>query len=355
MTNEKKQIDLRVWKDFGPPKRKINVLAYIPKINDQCSFYRGAGPIGRLSDDFSVLYSQQFKKTDWHLLVGFDVFFILRPCTPEHFEMMTLAKGCGLKVIADYDDDFFNIQGHYLETLIGDQVHQKAIRNCMSLVHELWVSTPYLAHAYKDYADTRRVIPNAWDFKLFDPGLLKPKGPLVTWRGSETHDGDVADVGGYWISVANKYPEIENRFYWGEMKFVRFYMKNSTHYKFATIDYLHHLSRSGSRAMITPLEDIPFNHGKSNAAYLEAAACCMPTVAPSYLEEFQKPGVIGYKDGKEFTEALEYVMTADVTELDKLGNDAYSYVKESLSLEAMNLKREQLIKDMINEDSLRLR
>lgn len=149
----------------------------------------------------------------------------------------------------------------------------RALRDCDRLV----VSTDYLAEAYRDYIGDIRVVPNRLERDVWLPLKSRrqttPK-PRVGWAGGTAHAGDlrlIIDV------VAATAKEIDWVFMGMCPDEVRPWIKEF--HPFASYDeYPARLAALNLDLAVAPLEQIPFNRGKSNLRLLEYGALAIPVV-----------------------------------------------------------------------------
>jgi hypothetical protein len=121
----------------------------------------------------------------------------------------------------------------------------------------------------------------------------------VMWRGSITHEGDL-----YRFREAFKnMPGIEYLFFGSEPWVL--YQRYEGHltevmlkdWRAGMFNYISDLKEEKPTWCVVPLENIPFNHSKSNIAFLESTLAGAVTIAPAYMPEFNLPGVWTF--GKE--------------------------------------------------------
>jgi glycosyltransferase involved in cell wall biosynthesis len=149
----------------------------------------------------------------------------------------------------------------------------RALRDCDRLV----VSTDYLAEAYRDYIGDIRVVPNRLERDVWLPLKSRrrttPK-PRVGWAGGTAHAGDlrlIIDV------VAATSKEIDWVFMGMCPDELRPYIKEF--HPFTSYDeYPARLAALNLDLAVAPLEQIPFNRGKSNLRLLEYGVLGIPVV-----------------------------------------------------------------------------
>lgn len=145
------------------------------------------------------------------------------------------------------------------------------------------------------------VIPNALPDAVWanKQAPTKPEKPRVMWRGSITHEGDL-----YRFREAFKNMSGIEYLFFGSEPWV-LYQRYDGHltevmlkdWRVGMFNYFSDLKEERPTWCVVPLENIPFNHSKSNIAFLEGALAGAVTIAPAYMPEFNLPGVWTF--GKE--------------------------------------------------------
>ncbi|MDP2431773.1 MAG: glycosyltransferase [Pseudomonadota bacterium] len=153
----------------------------------------------------------------------------------------------------------------------------KRFRKGISLCHRFIVSTEYLAEHYRGYIDDIVVVPNYIERGRW--GNLKPARrhgakPRVGWAGSITHDGDLAVIFDVVKATAK---EIDWVFLGMCPDEIRACVAEF-HPGVGLEDYPAKLASLGLDLAVAPLEDVPFNHGKSHLRLLEYGVLGYPVV-----------------------------------------------------------------------------
>lgn len=285
----------------------MKVLVMTPNTLDACSFYRGAGPWMRmrhLGVDVTMGgdHSDQFQ---WPTLMGYDVLYIQRPYTPVHCSIIAQAKQVGVKVWIDYDDLLTQVPADnpsfyaYFE-----KQAQEGLRYALTQADHVSVSTEYLRKAMCERAE---VIPNAFDDYLLSfehPGERKKE---IAWRGTNTHQRDLWDACPDILQIHKDNEKWSVKFIGYNPWQITVDMdpnRYSITLTSTVMGYLDYMKKSKHAIHIVPLTDCPFNRAKSNIAWMEAAYSGAIVVAPEGWEEWERPGVIGYRKG-QFVQAVE--------------------------------------------------
>ncbi|MFZ5484193.1 MAG: glycosyltransferase [Pseudomonadota bacterium] len=153
----------------------------------------------------------------------------------------------------------------------------KRFRKAVSLCHRFVVSTEYLAEEYRGYTDQVIAVPNYLEDKRwrgFTPKRRQGGKPRVGWAGSTSHDGDLAEI----IDVVKATAEEVDWVFFGMCpKEIRPLLKEF-HEPVALDDYPAKLASLDLDLAVAPLEDVPFNHGKSHLRLLEYGVMGYPVI-----------------------------------------------------------------------------
>lgn len=153
----------------------------------------------------------------------------------------------------------------------------KRFRKAVSLCHRFVVSTEFLAEEYKGYADEVVTVHNYIERARW--GHLKSlrrqgKKPRVGWAGGITHDGDLALIADVVKATAD---EVDWIFFGMCPLEMRQYVKEY-HRPVMLNDYPEKLASLNLDLAVAPLEDVPFNHGKSHLRLLEYGMLGLPVI-----------------------------------------------------------------------------
>lgn len=143
------------------------------------------------------------------------------------------------------------------------------------------------------------VLPNCVDLDYWDPvEIVKPEGEVrIMWSGGHGHRHDIQTVVGALKKVIKKYPKVKIQFAansWPEIEKALGKKNLLINRAWTSFDaHPYRMKLLGADIAIAPLEDVPFNHAKSEIKYTEASALGIPTVATDILP--YKPVI---QDGK---------------------------------------------------------
>jgi GT2 family glycosyltransferase/SAM-dependent methyltransferase len=153
----------------------------------------------------------------------------------------------------------------------------KRFRKAVSLCHRFVVSTDYLAEAFKGYCDEIVVVPNFLERARWDghrPMRRAGAKARVGWAGSATHAGDLRLIHDVVRATAD---EVDWIFFGMCPDPIRPLVKEF-HEPVRLDDYAAKLASLDLDLAVAPLEDIPFNHGKSHLRLLEYGVMGYPVI-----------------------------------------------------------------------------
>lgn len=332
----------------------INVLVNCPSPKDATSLYRGIGPLGeiqRQNHDINLTFVGEYSWTTFALA---DIFFMQRPYTQAHLDMILMAKDNGVPVWVDYDDDLFSVPvSNPAYRVYSSEGIRKCVANIIANVDVVTVSTPFLKKQFergpKPLNKDIRVIPNSLNNRIFNY-RKSPDGErkrLVMWRGSTTHHKDLFFHADSIVKKVNADPTWTWLFQ-GDKPWFLFERLGDNAIFADSLDpilYFKHMHEMKPPVMIVPLHDCEFNRSKSNIAWLEACFFGAMTLAPDW-EEWQRPGCINYKNREDFDIKLGEIMSG-LHNPTNLANDGWRYIEKNLFLSQVNKDRVQIIRDLV--------
>lgn len=332
----------------------MNLFTYIPNDGDATSFYRAHQPLAQLRHimpDLNIFHSgsQISPKSIAHM----DMAFIQRPSDPGCIAMLELFQENGLKIWVDYDDNLFDVPNDNPAYPTFSGAHTKEIM--MKMIREadlVTVSTQALADQLDDIVKRLRgyhVVPNAYNDYLFKDEMRPGSNNVVTWRGTQSHQKDLAHFGVEIIQSAHKFRTQWAFLFMGyEPWFMRAEMPDNTIFSGPTdiMKYYRNIKQISSKVFIVPLLDHAFNHSKSNIAWIEATMAGAVTVAPNW-NEWQKPGVILYNSPKTFESGLNELLKRNDEFFRQSHALSKEYIMDNLRLSKVNEKRKELLEDLL--------
>ena len=208
----------------------------------------------------------------------------------------------------------------------------KRFRKGLAMCDRFIVSTDYLAEQYKGYNGDIRVVPNFIERARW--GELKPvrrrgEKPRVGWAGSVTHDGDLAIIFDVVKATAK---EVDWVFLGMCPNEIRPYVVEF-HKGVNLEDYPAKLASLDLDLAVAPLEDVPFNHGKSHLRLLEYGVLGFPVICTDitpYRGDYPVTRVSNRF--KDWVDAIR-LHAADRDELARRGEVLRDYIKANWILE----------------------
>ena len=288
------------------------------------SFYRIAFPLKELTkhrNDIRIVESASCTMPE---IAGTDCVFIHNPTTTDDIRGIATAKAFGgVKIWLDFDDLTFN-DGIPLSNIAWTMYNSKEITNALSVAipaaDVISVSTQTIKDAivltFKTSPDKIHVIPNAlpdslWEgrakFRPFKPPTAKSPAQIM-WRGSVTHEGDLYQF----RSGLIEHPAIAYHFHGAKPWVIdKRYGGTLEHYSYRKWDkgiaeYFASIHGCNADYFIVPLEILPFNHAKSNIAWLEATYAGAGCIATE-LAEFSTVPCNTFRTAKEFGRMLKAI------------------------------------------------
>ena len=330
----------------------IRVLTLAPNVYDGTSFYRLGGVMPYLDkqyDDVHIKDLSHTKEVDWADYAGYDVAVFQRPFIKPHLTTLNMLKLMGVRVIVDYDDDILNLPIHnpYYHNYKNNEDN---IRLIMAAADHVWVSTPDLKEEVSKYNKSVEIVPNAHNDYLF-PVKNKKTFDLstkkVSYRGGSTHEVDVYSHIDDWVNIINN--NLDYEFFFIGSRFPYMESKCGDNYVIMPgthiLDYFRNFHMLNPNIFIYPLENNKFNKGKSNISWIEATYSGAAVLAPSFHQDFKKPGIMNFDES--FSD-LFYSIKDNPKKLKKMNEESWDYIKENLLLSYVNQQRYNSLYDVKN-------
>jgi len=329
----------------------MKIGTIIPAPHDATSLYRAQGPINalmRFTNSFEFIPIRGDFNVSWETFSQLDVLFMQRPYTADDVKVAKFAKDIGLKLWIDWDDDLANIP--YSNPCF--EMYKKAnaasnVRDLVNLSDRITVSTFELAKTYMALDKIIYLIPNAFNDFMFKREFPKPtRDKVVLWRGSSTHEKDLLEVVPYIEELARNFPKWKWLFVGMKPWMLEDKIDKENLLWVPSMDpiaYFQFLNKIDPAIQMVPLSDSQFNKCKSNIAWQEASFCGAVTVAPSYLPEFNVPGVVPYGSPADFYATMQAIMYGDHNDQ---SNESWEHIKENLLLSKVNQKRIELLRNL---------
>jgi hypothetical protein len=331
----------------------IRIAVHHSNLLDNTSFYRAWGPLNALCQTdkrYELLGLGSQSAPCWPDILNTNVCFFHRPFTYEHVEIIEKYRKMKIPVWIDYDDDFFNLLlSSPSYSMIMNQANQSLIRHCLEIANMVTVTNEYLFSQYKPFVRNRiEVVENALPDRLASLKRNEPSKKTILWRGNIHHVEDLESVEKEILQVAKENKDWSWVFMGGykPYRLQEEFHKEDIHARYLNnvpdvLDYFTCLTDLNPKILIVPLVDKPFNHGKSNIAWIEGTLAGAKCVVPDW-PEWRKPGACWYKEfGKALSIAIEGRAPIN-------NEDSWKYISENLMLSRVNEKREKIIQEVLD-------
>jgi hypothetical protein len=291
------------------------------------------------------------RNADWnYIFSGADVLFVDRQFIGGCMPIINLAKQRGIPVVLDADDDLFNINEYHphFDQLTLPQV-QQTIKEVLKSADALIVTTPALQKLYAPYNANIVVIPNAWNDHLHTMADLstrrKRKVAKMAHRGAKAHQRDVFEV----HRTINNYLDKFDWYFYGDMPLsVDLGFSRTLWQPLHT--YFASLAALAPDFIFVPLSNTDFNKAKSNIAWMEGVVLGGSVViAPDWLPEFDRPGVLRYGVGEKNNLHKVFDRAMKMTHEEKmlLVENAQRFISNNLRMSGWNEERRAVLERLL--------
>jgi len=322
------------WDPEWRPRPRI--LAH-PADRFGCGEYRVIAPMRALNDAGHVMgwETGNYLTPPELFRMEPDVLLLQRQVDPHQLELVErYVRHSKAFRIYEIDDLITNIPIRSIRKkhFVGQKDLHKRFRKGISMCDRFIVSTDYLAEQYKGYIDDIVVVKNYIERGRW--GELKPERRYRTkarvgWAGSVTHDGDLAVIFDVIKATAK---EVDWVFFGMCPKEIRPFV--AEYYPGVTLDvYAKSLAELDLDLAVAPLEDVPFNHGKSHLRLLEYGVLGYPVICTDitpYRGDYPVTRVANRF--KDWVDAIRSHV-ADRDELAKRGDILRDYINANWILE----------------------
>jgi GT2 family glycosyltransferase len=267
------------WDPEWRPRPRI--LAH-PADRFGCGEYRVISPMRALNDAGYVMgwETGNYLSVPELFRMEPDVILLQRQVDPHQLEFVErYIRHSKAFRIYEIDDLITNIPIKSIrkKQFVEQKDLHKRFRKGISMCDRFIVSTDYLAEQYKGYIDDIVVVPNYIERARW--GELKPvrrrgEKPRVGWAGSVTHDGDLAVIFDVVKATAKEVDWVFLGMCPDEIRPYVFEFQQGVNLD----DYPAKLASLDLDLAVAPLEDVPFNHGKSHLRLLEYGVLGYPVI-----------------------------------------------------------------------------
>jgi glycosyltransferase involved in cell wall biosynthesis len=329
--------------------KQIRIAVICPIADDPTSFYRGVGPLSNLQKhvpQISLIFPQP---VTWASLALADIVYLQRPCAPEHFQILAMAKDLGLPVWCDFDDDNLSVPKDNPTYMQYNQMHVKeAIVKLARHCDVLTVATEKLRKKYTIYNKNTILVPNGIDDRLLIHRQIQktPRQKMILWRGTPTHKRNLDILKDSIIRLANKYPDWKMGFLGFDPIDITDHIKNyvlmGANGPIETYKALIQIHAYAGYYVLAPNDHA---QARSHISWLEYTFAGMPTVAIKN-EEFTRPGLLNFETPKDYEELVEKLMLKEI-DPEPLVEQSWNHIQENYMLSKINKTRAEIIANLI--------
>jgi hypothetical protein len=326
----------------------INILEIESAPNDACSFYRGREPFSKLMKDNFVNLIQGSLNSNWSDISYCDIVFLQRPSDAKAWNIISMAKNMGKKVLIDFDDDILHVPEYY--KCYNQFKFNPYIINIIKNADEIITTTEELKKVLAVYNVNVTVIPNCLNDDIFKTVLNNEytKNKLVFWRGGENH---AMDLFTYYEQIFESMEQnkdwsfsfMGDEFDWQILNRPSNYC-HIEHKELTT--YYWYLHRMNPGLSIVPLIKNKINLCRSNIAWIESTYAGAVNLIPDWGDFKDCPG-IHYETPEEFKNGLNDAIKGNY-DLKTLNDKSWQKITDELLLSKWNDKRKEIIEYLMS-------
>lgn len=320
-------------------------------------YYRTEGVIGYFPDDITIdkRSVQECLSDDSWAWGKYKAIWLQQYHKPEHMAIAQIAKQFGLKVILDDDDLRVNIPLHNSASryyALKDTRHR--IEAMLGTYADLiFLSTDHLKKQYKGLTSKPMVVvQNALNPELITWEVTprdKANQPLIAWRGSMKHSGDLETVR---QPLSKAYLSQKAR--WMFIGATPAFLPPQHHEQLPFMplhQYFSAIKQLAIDYLFIPLIVDDFNKAKSNCSAIEALmiAGAVP-IAPYGLPEFQHPGVLHYKNNEDLNKLFDQILNKKI-DREAVLKEGIEWYGGNRSLSEINRIRLYALKGMLQSSA----
>ena len=332
-------------------KHPIRILIAVSEpFAPSVQYYRTQGPCALLPQDqfhVTVKHIRDLLTTEAWAWGWFDVLMVEKYWSQEAAGLITVAKQHGMKVWLDTDDNKQEIPAYNPAARKWDARQRQIEINILLMADLLTVSTPALKKVYGGANGNIVVVRNAWNEATMPPVMPVAAGKPVkmAWRGSPKHSGDIEDVR-VPFAAAFKNQAMAWHFYGAQPPaWLDFEQRQFSDFM-PLYAYFQRLTIDAPDWLFVPLKDNKFNHSKSDCSALEQnMRAGGGVIAPMSMPEFNRPGVIRYKDNAHLKDIFDQIAKGKIDKV-KITQEGQEYILNERTLSAANEVRAGAIRKL---------
>lgn len=330
----------------------MKILAIAPNPNDATAFYRVVTPFLNLQKEGYATVTIRTEPNFVELLDA-DIVFLQRPCTEGHLGIAERCKLYHKPLVVDYDDNLFEVpEANPAHKFYANPAIRNAMTKCLQLADHVMVSTAPLKAYLNALNGSISVVPNALDLSIMPERKVswEQRNTDILWRGTNTHEADIASVAKEIVALSNQYPNWRWLFMGCDFRLLESFMAPNT-YGYAGMFgemavYLTKLQQISAPIHVVPLEINAFNEAKSNLAWLEATWAGSAVVAPD-MPEWQIPHIVNYKP--EMFSTIVEIMMKDPLAIKARNDASWELITSEYLIEHTNRKRKEIFDNILNK------
>ncbi len=245
----------------------INLIVVDDNKLDGVSFWRNVEPFAALRKQYrgQISIRNETERVSVSDMKQADAVVMFRPIKPDSLRFVQNCKMLGIKVIIDIDDDIWTVP-YYHPAYMQFERYKDTARQIYELADAVWTSTDQLRYVIGDLGKTE-VMQNAV-MPEWLPDNANPYTGVAAWIGSAGLQYDLSGASSDWFSRwQDKYrqwlffgyrPEIASGANCAGVPYGFVY------------EFFQQITAAKPNVIWKPLRDLPFNHAKSNIAWLTA-------------------------------------------------------------------------------------
>jgi len=331
----------------------MKILAIAPNMNDATAFYRVIMPLLNLQKTGKITFELTDNPSFTEILAC-DVVFLQRPCIDIHLGIAEKCKLYNKPLVIDYDDNLFEVPEHNPAHHLYSRENIKSnMSKCVGLADHVIVSTESLKQALSHLNSKITVVNNALDLSLMPPREVSwnKRRTDIMWRGTNTHQADIASVAPQIAKLSHKYPNWRWLFMGVDYRILESFMAPKT-YGYAGVFpeinvFLRKLQQLSAPIHIVPLDDSKFNQSKSNLAWLEATWAGSAVVAPDLLE-WRQDCIQIYNGPNGLLNTISYLIS-NPDNIKKLNEDSWELIQAEYLIEHVNKLRYTIFNEILQK------
>jgi len=258
-----------------------------------CWFYRLHSPMTYLgknnADKYEISVTGTIQNTHCR---DFDLVILQRQYAKDVYEAALRMKQSGTKLVYEVDDNLFNVpEWNGAHDLFNKPGIQHGIKEFLSIVDAMFVTTETLKETYSKYCKKIYVLPNSINYDAIYPtSKYNQKKEVICWQGSLTHERDVQVISKCLKRLAQNddvvlkmWSGFKERTSLNDNRDPIFDIPGSETLQLVPFDaFFQMFAQVGTSIGLAPLAANPFNKCKSNLKFLEYTALDAVTVASDF-------------------------------------------------------------------------